>query len=78
LTWYAKFVICRENLINKNIFQVLFSSFIKKTNRFNKSADRALLVTDAGFYKLDAKKLNLMKKVLKIQEVNKPGSLRNF
>ncbi|CAB3374689.1 Hypothetical predicted protein [Cloeon dipterum] len=59
-----------NNIKNKDKFKkVLFSSFIKKTNRFNKSADRALLVTDTGVYKLDAKKLNLMKRVLSIQEI---------
>ncbi|XP_059470337.1 unconventional myosin ID [Neocloeon triangulifer] len=68
-----------KNIKNKEKFkEVMFSSFIKKTNRYNKSADRALLVTDTGIYKLDAKKLNLMKKVLSFKEVTgmscSPGS----
>ncbi|KAF4516830.1 hypothetical protein B566_EDAN006224 [Ephemera danica] len=59
-----------NNLKNSEHFNtVLFSCFIKKTNRFNKSAERALLVTDTGIYKLDAKKLKLMKKVLQIHEM---------
>ncbi|CAD6998474.1 myosin-IA [Ceratitis capitata] len=35
---------------------VLFSSFAKKYNKHNKSADRAFIVTDSGIYKLDGAK----------------------
>lgn len=36
--------------------QVLFASFVKKTNRFAKCADRAICITDKFIYKLDPKK----------------------
>lgn len=36
--------------------KVLFSSFVRKTNRFNKTADRAVLFTDKFIYKLEPKK----------------------
>ena len=49
---------------------MLFSSFIQKTNRFDKCADRALLVTDSAIYKLDTKKFKAMKKGSPIQEVH--------
>ncbi|XP_075237510.1 unconventional myosin ID [Lycorma delicatula] len=50
--------------------EVLFSSYIVKTNKFNKCADRALLVTDFAIYKLDMhKKFRPMKRGMPIQEV---------
>ncbi|XP_029021997.1 unconventional myosin-Ig [Betta splendens] len=36
--------------------QVLFSGFCRKVNRFNKSTDRGLLITDKYVYKLEPKK----------------------
>ncbi|KAJ4430702.1 hypothetical protein ANN_19293 [Periplaneta americana] len=48
--------------------RVLFSSYIQKTNRFNKCADRALLVTDSAIYKLETKKFKAMKKGSPIHE----------
>lgn len=48
---------------------MLFSSFIHKTNRFNKCADRAILITDWAIYKLDITKFKPMKKGMPIQEV---------
>jgi hypothetical protein len=51
------------------LLQVLFSSYIQKTNRFNKCADRALLITDSNIYKLETKKFKAMKKGSPIQEV---------
>jgi len=36
--------------------RVLFTSFVKKTNKHNKTADRAVLFTDRFIYKLDPKK----------------------
>ncbi|KAK5883161.1 hypothetical protein CesoFtcFv8_019521 [Champsocephalus esox] len=36
--------------------QVLFSGFCRKVNRFNKSTDRGLLITDKCVYKLEPKK----------------------
>ncbi|XP_046390857.1 unconventional myosin ID [Ischnura elegans] len=49
--------------------KVLFSAFIQKTNRFNKSAQRVLLVTENFIYKLDAKKYKPMKKGIPFREV---------
>uniref|UniRef100_A0AAZ3S518 Myosin IG n=1 Tax=Oncorhynchus tshawytscha TaxID=74940 RepID=A0AAZ3S518_ONCTS len=44
-------------LRNKDEYnQVIFSGFCRKMNRFNKSSDRALLITDKHIYKLDPKK----------------------
>ncbi|ESO12657.1 hypothetical protein HELRODRAFT_187944 [Helobdella robusta] len=36
--------------------KIWFSSFIKKTNRFVKTSDRAIVITDRFIYKLDGKK----------------------
>uniref|UniRef100_A0A8C4DN39 Myosin IG n=1 Tax=Dicentrarchus labrax TaxID=13489 RepID=A0A8C4DN39_DICLA len=57
------FIRVSKELRNKDEYsQVLFSSFCRKVNRFNKSTDRGLLITDKYIYKLDPKKQN---KVLK-------------
>lgn len=62
LTSSAFVRVCKE-LKNKDEYgQVLFSSFCRKVNRFHKSTDRGLLVTDKYVYKLEPKKQN---KVLK-------------
>uniref|UniRef100_A0A3Q3DYG7 Myosin IG n=1 Tax=Hippocampus comes TaxID=109280 RepID=A0A3Q3DYG7_HIPCM len=46
-----------RELRNKDEYrQVLFSGFCRKVNRFNKSTDRGVLVTDGCFYKLEPKK----------------------
>nr|XP_018899154.1 PREDICTED: myosin-IA [Bemisia tabaci] len=58
-----------QNIKNQHEFsEVLFSSFIRKTNKFNKCADRALLVTDVYIYKLDTQKFKPMRKMM-IQEI---------
>ncbi|KAL4629353.1 unconventional myosin-Ig-like [Arapaima gigas] len=53
----ASFIqVCKE-LKNKDQFNtVLFSSFVRKVNRFNKSSDRALLITDKHVYKLEPRR----------------------
>lgn len=56
----------RDERFNK----VMFSSLVRKTNKFNKCADRALLVTDTAIYKLDTAKFKPMKKGMPIQEVS--------
>ncbi|XP_070777425.1 unconventional myosin-Ig isoform X1 [Enoplosus armatus] len=57
------FIRVSKELRNKDEYsQVLFSGFCRKVNRFNKSTDRGLLVTDKYVYKLEPKKQN---KVLK-------------
>jgi len=59
-----------SSLRNVDKFQtVLFSSYIQKTNRFNKPADRALLITDIHIYKLETKKFKAMRKGSPIAEV---------
>ncbi|KAK6620264.1 hypothetical protein RUM44_006665 [Polyplax serrata] len=68
-----------SNLKNSDHFQnVLFSSFIHKTNKHNKTADRGLLVTDHQIYKIDTIKFKPMKKGLLISQVTgisvSPGS----
>ncbi|PSN38767.1 Myosin-IA [Blattella germanica] len=66
----AAFVASLKNIKNSENFQkILFSSYILKTNRFNKCAERALLITDSSIYKLDTKKFKAMKKGSPIQEV---------
>ncbi|XP_074139161.1 unconventional myosin-Ig [Sminthopsis crassicaudata] len=46
-----------KNLKEKDGFRnVLFSSHVRKINRFNKSRDRALLLTDKHLYKLEPSK----------------------
>uniref|UniRef100_A0A3B4X353 Myosin IG n=1 Tax=Seriola lalandi dorsalis TaxID=1841481 RepID=A0A3B4X353_SERLL len=46
-----------KELKNKDEYsQVLFSGFCRKVNRFNKSTDRGVLVTDKYVYKLEPKK----------------------
>lgn len=56
--------------------QVLFSSYIVKTNRYNKPADRVLLVTDLAIYKLDGHKFKPMKRGMPIAEVLHPENTR--
>ncbi|XP_043994759.1 unconventional myosin-Ig [Gambusia affinis] len=53
----AAFIRVSKELKNKDGYgQVVFSAFCRKMNRFNKSTDRALLVTDKFVYKLEPKK----------------------
>uniref|UniRef100_A0AC34RPG4 Uncharacterized protein n=1 Tax=Panagrolaimus sp. JU765 TaxID=591449 RepID=A0AC34RPG4_9BILA len=62
----ASAVIIYKNALNQlkqqhTFSNVLFSSFIHKFNRFNKSSLRVLLITDNFIAKLDAKKFKIMK-----------------
>lgn len=60
-----------NNFKNTEHFQsVLFSAFIKKFNKYNKSSDRAMLVTDHCIYKMDRLKFKNLKRGIPIQEVN--------
>lgn len=53
----SSFIRVSKELRNKSEFsQVLFSGFCRKVNRFNKSTDRGLLITDKYIYKLEPKK----------------------
>ncbi|KAL7293199.1 hypothetical protein TKK_0013344 [Trichogramma kaykai] len=59
-----------NNLKNADHFkQILFSAFIKKTNKFNKQADRVMVVTEQALYKLENTKFKNMKKVMNIAEI---------
>lgn len=51
---YSSFVVSVNNLRNAEHFRtVLFSAFVRKFNRFNKSAERAIVLTETAVYKLD-------------------------
>ncbi|XP_010770787.1 unconventional myosin-Id-like [Notothenia coriiceps] len=53
----ATFIRVSKELKNRDEYnQVLFSGFCRKVNRFNKSTDRGLLITDKCVYKLEPKK----------------------
>ncbi|XP_029660963.1 unconventional myosin ID [Formica exsecta] len=59
-----------NNLRNTDHFKtVLFSAFIRKTNRFNKPADRVLVVTEHAVYKLDDVRFKNMRKGMPIAEI---------
>lgn len=51
--------------------KVLFSGFVLKFNRFNKTADRAIILSESGIYKLDGfkNKFKNMKRSIDIKEV---------
>lgn len=64
------FVSYVNGLKTKDKFQhILFSSFVKKVNKRNKCADRAILVTDRFIYKLDCKKFTTMKSPIAFTDV---------
>lgn len=52
--------------------KVLFSSFVKKFNRNNKSADRAIILTETTVYKLDSykNKFKNMSRTIEIKDVS--------
>uniref|UniRef100_A0A8D0CSX8 Myosin IG n=1 Tax=Sander lucioperca TaxID=283035 RepID=A0A8D0CSX8_SANLU len=53
----SSFIRVSKDLRNKDMYsQVLFSGFCRKVNRFNKSTDRGLLITDKCVYKLEPNK----------------------
>ncbi|KAK3589621.1 hypothetical protein CHS0354_043081 [Potamilus streckersoni] len=50
--------------------EILFSSYIKKTNKHNQTADRAIVITDKFIYKLDPKKkYKLLRRGISIGDV---------
>uniref|UniRef100_A0A8C9U0S9 Myosin IG n=1 Tax=Scleropages formosus TaxID=113540 RepID=A0A8C9U0S9_SCLFO len=61
----AHFVQVSKELKNKDQFStILFSGFVRKVNRFNKSTDRALFITDKHVYKLEPRKhFRVLKKI---------------
>lgn len=56
--------------------KVLFSSFVKKFNHCNKSADRAIILTEKSVYKLDGykNKFRNMSRSIDIKDVSDRGS----
>lgn len=59
-----------NNLKNIEHFsKVLFSSFVTKFNRFNKVAERVILVTDKSIYKLCSLKFKNLKEVIELNSV---------
>uniref|UniRef100_A0A669BFL3 Myosin IG n=1 Tax=Oreochromis niloticus TaxID=8128 RepID=A0A669BFL3_ORENI len=67
----AGFIRISKELKNKDEYsQVLFSSFCRKVNRFNKSTDRGLLITDKYIYKLEPKKQYKVLKKLPLDSVS--------
>ncbi|XP_054715568.1 unconventional myosin-Id-like [Uloborus diversus] len=66
----AAFVSSVGSLRLKDHFQkVLFSSLIKKVNKHNKCADRAILVTDRFIYKLDSKRFKPLRSAIPISDL---------
>ncbi|CAJ0580600.1 unnamed protein product, partial [Mesorhabditis spiculigera] len=64
-----KNVIQNELLKKHPASQILFSSYIQKINRFNKSAGRALVITDRYIAKLDSKSLSVLKEVTTLDKI---------
>lgn len=70
---YSSYNASINNIKNTDNFRVvLFSSFVKKFNKCNKSADRAIIVTDGAIYKLDGpkNKFRNMKRTVAIKEIS--------
>ncbi|PRD26329.1 UNVERIFIED_CONTAM: Unconventional myosin-Id [Trichonephila clavipes] len=66
----AAFVASIGNLRSKDHFQkVLFSSFIKKVNKHNKCAERAIVITDRFIYKLDSKRFKPLRSAIPITDL---------
>ncbi|GLV32974.1 Myosin 31DF [Carabus blaptoides fortunei] len=67
---YALFTMSVTNLRNSDHFkEILFSSYVRKFNRFNKCAERVIVITDQAIYKMDNCKFKSMKKGIMIEEV---------
>lgn len=69
---YSSFNASVNNIKNTDQYrQILFSSFVKKFNKCNKSADRSIIITDAAIYKLDGtkNKFKNMKRTVQIREL---------
>jgi myosin-1 len=68
---YGKFssAFTKLTLRDNNSRQILFSGFIRKINKFNKSADRAIVITNQLIYKFDIKKQTPLKKPMPISDI---------
>lgn len=61
-----------NNLKNSEGFRhILFSTFVHKTNKHKKTADRAIVITNDQIYKIDTTKFKPMKKGLLINQVRR-------
>lgn len=73
-TNYSHYNASINNMRNadNNFTKVLFSSFVKKFNHNNKSADRAIILTERGVYKLDSykNKFKNMSRSIEIKDVS--------
>lgn len=61
-----------NNMKNVDHFKtILFSSFVRKFNHCNKMADRAIIITETGIFKIDGEKHKFkdMKRSIGIKEV---------
>jgi len=70
---YSSFNASVNNIKNTDQYRtILFSSFVKKFNKCNKSADRSIIITDAAVYKLDGtkNKFKNMKRTVQIKEIS--------
>nr|CAI5842506.1 unnamed protein product [Callosobruchus analis] len=67
---YTVFNEAVNNLRNtKHFTQVIFSSYVTKFNKFNKVAERVMLVTDQQIFKLDCEKFRNMKEGVAISDL---------
>lgn len=67
---YTVFNEAVNNLKNtKHFGSVLFSSYVTKFNKFNKVAERVMLVTDQALFKLDCEKFRNMKEGVAIGDL---------
>lgn len=82
--WEGNYLSMKSNNENYDLFQsstrnlgkdafetILFSSFIKKVNRFNKTADRAFVITNQSIYKLDIKSFKPLKSGIALSEITR-------
>ncbi|XP_076272228.1 unconventional myosin ID isoform X2 [Rhynchophorus ferrugineus] len=67
---YTMFNEAVNNLKNaKHLGHVLFSSYVTKFNKFNKVAERVMLVTDDFVFKLDSEKFRNMKEGVPLKDL---------
>ncbi|XP_019771399.1 unconventional myosin ID isoform X1 [Dendroctonus ponderosae] len=67
---YSAFNDAINNLKNsKHFSQVLFSSYVTKFNKFNKVAERVMLITDQFIFKLDTEKFRNMKEGVPLKDL---------
>ncbi|CAG9773885.1 unnamed protein product [Ceutorhynchus assimilis] len=67
---YPTFNEAVNNLRNtKHFGQVLFSSYVTKFNKFNKVAERIMIVTDQYIFKLDCEKFRNMKEGVPLKDL---------